>query len=71
MKRFRRAVSLLWLQPNPPACIWRRRLQMDRFFSDIGIRAVDFVYISVVFILTMAVFFGVPKKQIVSFGGPV
>lgn len=37
---------------------------MDTFFSDIGIRAVDFVYISAVFILTMVVFFGVPKKHI-------
>lgn len=37
---------------------------MDSFFSDIGIRAVDFVYISVVFILTMAAFFGVPKKHV-------
>lgn len=37
---------------------------MDSFFSDIGIRAVDFIYISAVFILTMAVFFGVPKKHI-------
>lgn len=36
---------------------------MDSFFSDIGIRAVDFVYIGAVFILTMAVFFGVPKKH--------
>jgi len=36
---------------------------MDSFFSDIGIRAVDFVYISAVFILTMAVFFGVPKRH--------
>ena len=37
---------------------------MDSFFSDIGIRVVDFVYISAVFILTMAVFFGVSKKHI-------
>jgi hypothetical protein len=41
-----------------------KEVLMDRFFSDIGIRAVDFVYISVVFILTMAVFFGVSKKHI-------
>lgn len=37
---------------------------MDSFFSDIGIRAVDFIYISAVFILTMAVFFGAPKKHL-------
>ena len=37
---------------------------MDSLFSDIGIRAVDFVYISAVFILTMALFFGVSKKHI-------
>ena len=37
---------------------------MDTVFSDIGIRAMDFIYISAVFILTMAVFFGVPKKHI-------
>lgn len=37
---------------------------MDSFSSDIGIRAVDYVYISAVFILTMAAFFGVSKKHI-------
>lgn len=36
---------------------------MDSFFSDIGIRAVDFVYISAVFVTTMAGFFGLKKKH--------
>jgi len=36
---------------------------MDSFFSDIGIRAVDFVQISTGYILTMAVFFGVKDKK--------
>ena len=36
---------------------------MNNFFNDIGINAVDFVQISSVFVLTMTVFFGVPKKH--------
>ncbi len=37
---------------------------MDSFFSDIGIPAVDFVYIWALFVTTMAAFFGVKKKQV-------
>ncbi len=36
---------------------------MDSFFSEIGIRAVDFVQISAGFWLTMLVFFGVKDKR--------
>lgn len=36
---------------------------MDTFFSEIGIRALDFVQISTGFILTMLVFFGVKEKR--------
>ena len=36
---------------------------MDSFFNEIGIPAVDFVYIWAVFVTTMAAFFGVPKKH--------
>lgn len=42
---------------------------MDRFFSELGISAVDFVYIWVVFVTTMAAFFGLKKKHVwVSYG---
>lgn len=37
---------------------------MNSFFSEIGIPAVDFVYISAVFITTMAAFLGVKKKHV-------
>jgi hypothetical protein len=37
---------------------------MDSFFSEIGIPAVDFVYIWAVFVTTMATFFGVKKKHV-------
>jgi hypothetical protein len=37
---------------------------MDSFFSEIGIPAVDFVYIWAAFVTTMAAFFGVKKKYI-------
>ena len=37
---------------------------MDSFFSEIGIPAVDFVYIWALFVTTMAAFFGVKKKHV-------
>jgi len=37
---------------------------MDSFFSEIGIPAVDFVYIWAVFVTTMAAFFGLKKKHL-------
>ena len=37
---------------------------MDSFFSEIGISAVDFVYIWAVFVTTMAAFFGLNKKHV-------
>ena len=37
---------------------------MDSFFSEIGISAVDFVYIWAVFVTTMAAFFGLKKKHV-------
>ena len=37
---------------------------MDSFFSEIGISAVDFVYIGAVFVTTMAAFFGLRKKHV-------
>ena len=37
---------------------------MDSFFSEIGIPAVDFVYIWAAFVTTMAAFFGVKKKHL-------
>ena len=36
---------------------------MDSFFNEIGIPAVDFVYIWAVFVTTMAAFFGLTKKH--------
>ena len=36
---------------------------MDRFFSEIGIRLLDFIQISTGFLLTMLVFFGVRDKK--------
>jgi hypothetical protein len=36
---------------------------MNSFFSEIGIRALDFIQISTLFVLTMAVFFGVKDKK--------
>lgn len=37
---------------------------MDNFFSEIGISAVDFVYIWAIFVTTMAAFFGLKKKHV-------
>ena len=36
---------------------------MNNFFTDVGIKAVDFVRISSLFVLTMAAFFGLPEKH--------
>jgi hypothetical protein len=38
------------------------RLDLDGFFVEVGVSAVDFVEISTGFILVMAVFFGAEKK---------
>lgn len=37
---------------------------MDSFFSEIGIPAVDFVYIWALFVTTMAAFFGLKEKHV-------
>lgn len=37
---------------------------MDSFFSEIGVPAVDFIYIWAVFVTTMAAFFGLKKKHV-------
>lgn len=37
---------------------------MDSFFSEIGVSAVDFVYIWAIFVTTMSAFFGLKKKHL-------
>ena len=42
---------------------FRWEVKMDSFFSEIGIRSLDFIQVSTLFVLTMAVFFGARDKK--------
>jgi hypothetical protein len=57
-------ICRLPINPFEIEASWIGRFTMDRFFSEIGISAVDFVYIWAVFVTTMAAFFGLQKKHV-------